>query len=575
MGATIVAATNVSVPSVAGSVQTGRLNPDGIPSNCSGVLKFEPTVIQAGDAISFTNHTFRSRLTNPVCITITFPSVNACSIFSAAYVPGFNPSNILQNYAADLGSSTSSGGTYSFNVGAEQPFGVVVHTLTPGASCGGYNLTASSDRPWADTTPTLSGTPTPGSILTGGNATWVTTPPAQPVARQWVRCNASGASCADIAGATDPTYTVTDADVGSSLRFRNHVNDAGGTSTAQSRYVEPFIPFESHTGSLGPGDRVQNGNFVRDTIESRCLTPKTAPNILSAANSYLYDAYPVTSLLNEPTCLAAHTRAIASCGAGVSPVVYNPAFDPVAGIATNYAGNSGDAFGLPNLAVVPLGAGERREVVVSHGNSAGTCASYDVTLGATTPFATARPALSGTPVEGGTLTTTDGTWSGTPAIAYSWRRCDANGDGCTPIDGANSSTYNPTAADVGSRLRTRVTATQGQTVSSDSAPTEIVAAVPDQGGGGDGGGGGTEDRDPPDGQIRKVKVKGDDIKVKFRSDEPGSTFECRLDRKKFKPCTSPKRYRNLRDGKHRVFVLATDPAGNEDDKAAKKGFGVG
>jgi hypothetical protein len=94
-------------------------------------------------------------------------------------------------------------------------------------------------------------------------------------------------------------------------------------------------------------------------------------------------------------------------------------------------------------------------------------------------------------------------------------------------------------------------------------------------GGGDSGGGGPEDRDPPDTRIRKVKVKGDDVKVRFRSDEPGASFECRLDKKPFKPCTSPKRYRNLDDGKHKVFVLATDAAGNTDDKAAKAKFEIG
>jgi Ca2+-binding RTX toxin-like protein len=92
-----------------------------------------------------------------------------------------------------------------------------------------------------------------------------------------------------------------------------------------------------------------------------------------------------------------------------------------------------------------------------------------------------------------------------------------------------------------------------------------------------GGAGGEDatDRDPPDGQIRKVKVKGDDVKVTFRSDEAGSTFRCRLDRKRFRPCSSPKRYRKLGEGRHRVFVLATDAAGNEDDKAARARFEIG
>jgi len=83
------------------------------------------------------------------------------------------------------------------------------------------------------------------------------------------------------------------------------------------------------------------------------------------------------------------------------------------------------------------------------------------------------------------------------------------------------------------------------------------------------------DTDPPETTILRTKVKGDDVKVKFGSDEPGSTFRCRLDKRAFRPCTSPKRYRNLDDGKHRIFVLATDAAGNQDPKAAKARFKVG
>jgi hypothetical protein len=82
------------------------------------------------------------------------------------------------------------------------------------------------------------------------------------------------------------------------------------------------------------------------------------------------------------------------------------------------------------------------------------------------------------------------------------------------------------------------------------------------------------DSDPPETTVRKAKVKGDDVKVVFRSDEPGSTFQCRLDKKKLKPCTSPKRLKNLHEGKHRVFVQATDAAGNVDPTAAKKKFEI-
>ena len=307
--------------------------------------------------------------------------------------------------------------------------------------------------------------------------------------------------------------------------------------------------------------------FIRNSVESRCATPNVAPTILQPASSFLYDAYPVTSLLNEPVCLAARLVP-AACISGTALQIYNPAFDPVAGLAANYAANSGGDPNAAGTASVPLGAGGGSEVVVSQGPSGGSCNSYAVTIGANAPFATALPTISGTAVEGGTLTATDGIWSGAPAIGRSWRRCDTDGNACAPIDGATGVSYKPTSADVGSRLRARVTAVQGESVSSDSEPSEIVAAAPGP------GGESPQDRDPPDGSIRKVKVKGDGVKVYFRSDEALSTFECRLDKRRFKPCTSPKRYRNLGEGKHRVFVLATDAAGNKDDKAAKAKFKV-
>jgi hypothetical protein len=63
----------------------------------------------------------------------------------------------------------------------------------------------------------------------------------------------------------------------------------------------------------------------------------------------------------------------------------------------------------------------------------------------------------------------------------------------------------------------------------------------------------------PKGTIEKDKAK-----IAFSSNEAGSLFACRLDRAAFKPCTSPKTYRNLDDGKHKVLVQATDASLNTD-----------
>jgi CSLREA domain-containing protein len=61
---------------------------------------------------------------------------------------------------------------------------------------------------------------------------------------------------------------------------------------------------------------------------------------------------------------------------------------------------------------------------------------------------------------------------------------------------------------------------------------------------------------------------------RFRSDEPGSSFQCRLDSKPFAACRSPKRYAGLRPGRHVFKVRAIDPAGNVDPSPARKRFTV-
>jgi hypothetical protein len=67
----------------------------------------------------------------------------------------------------------------------------------------------------------------------------------------------------------------------------------------------------------------------------------------------------------------------------------------------------------------------------------------------------------------------------------------------------------------------------------------------------------------------KGKVESDKATVRFKSTEQGSTFECKLDRDKYKSCRSPRKLKNLDDGKHKFKVRATDSAGNSDPTPAK------
>lgn len=78
-----------------------------------------------------------------------------------------------------------------------------------------------------------------------------------------------------------------------------------------------------------------------------------------------------------------------------------------------------------------------------------------------TPINTVAPAVTGTPTQGATLTTTDGTWTGspTPTFTYQWQR-DVAGNGVwSNIGGATANTRVIQAADVPNRLRCVVTAT--------------------------------------------------------------------------------------------------------------------
>ena len=82
---------------------------------------------------------------------------------------------------------------------------------------------------------------------------------------------------------------------------------------------------------------------------------------------------------------------------------------------------------------------------------------------------------------------------------------------------------------------------------------------------------------PPETTITKGapnKTKKHKFKFKFTSSESSSSFECKLDKKKFKPCKSPRKYKRLKKGKHKFKVRATDAAGNTDPSPAKDKFKV-
>lgn len=84
----------------------------------------------------------------------------------------------------------------------------------------------------------------------------------------------------------------------------------------------------------------------------------------------------------------------------------------------------------------------------------------------------------------------------------------------------------------------------------------------------------TVDTSAPETMITRAPKEVDEPKAKFRfaSTEPGSSFLCKLDRRPFYPCTSPKKYKRLQPGRHVFQVSARDLAGNIDFSPAKHRF---
>jgi hypothetical protein len=120
-------------------------------------------------------------------------------------------------------------------------------------------------------------------------------------------------------------------------------------------------------------------------------------------------------------------------------------------------------------------------------NSDGTSYGYDFTLTTATPAAegptsTSLPALTGTDMQGQTLSASAGTWSWYPVGSYSyhWQTSTDGGSSWSSISDATSATYLLTQSDVGNEVRVAVTATNasGNATADSGASSTILSGAP-------------------------------------------------------------------------------------------------
>jgi hypothetical protein len=89
------------------------------------------------------------------------------------------------------------------------------------------------NAPAATSPPTISGTPQIGQTLTANTGTWKTTGTVT-FTYQWLRCDAGGGTCVAIKDATKQTFTLTQDDVGHTIRVKVTAKDTNGSTSATS-----------------------------------------------------------------------------------------------------------------------------------------------------------------------------------------------------------------------------------------------------------------------------------------------------------------------------------------------------
>jgi hypothetical protein len=111
----------------------------------------------------------------------------------------------------------------------------------------GSGRAAATAVPKNKTLPSVSGVATVGQTLTAAVGTWTNNPTS--FRFSWSRCDATGAACLTIGGATAKIYTVTLADVGHTLRVTVTARNSSGSTPATSPATTVVPPSGCPTGT--------------------------------------------------------------------------------------------------------------------------------------------------------------------------------------------------------------------------------------------------------------------------------------------------------------------------------------
>ncbi len=375
---------------------------------------------------------------------------------------------------------------------------------------GAESRTALGPTPTAP--PTVIGTFAAGKRVTALSGTWAGSGSIA-YRFQWSRCNAAGAACLSIHGATSPTYALVDRDVGRTLGLTVTATDTTGTARAYANLIGPIAPsrpllvataqptisgppvegksLQVSTGTWSPTPTKVTYTWERCNANARvCAAIQDATGAaytVSKADLGHALAVLVQATFGTTSQNAFSTATPAAVGAHVSgptplalPGIMGTALEgqklsAASGIwrgvgaigygfqwyrcdTTGNACSSIQGSTSPTYTLVAKDVGETIGLTVRATDATGSVAAYSSLIGpiadgAALLSATAQPSISGTPRTGQALTVSNGGWTVTPRrYAYRWLRCNANGRLCAAIPAAAGASYTVTPDDAGHAL---------------------------------------------------------------------------------------------------------------------------
>jgi hypothetical protein len=235
---------------------------------------------------------------------------------------------------------------------------------------------SSATSPISVTPPLVSGQPQAGQVLAASSGSWSGSSPIT-FTYQWQRCDASGGGCADVGGATSQTYALASPDVGSTIRVAVTATNSAGSASARSPATSVVTP------AGAPLD--------------------TAPPTISgeARQNETLDASPGSWQGTQPISFSYRWSRCDATGADCASI----------------ASASGQSYTLTSTDV-----GHTLRVSVTATNSVGSAGAISgpsavVQTPGSAPASTSVPMISGSAVEGSTLSLSTGGWSGTAPLS--------------------------------------------------------------------------------------------------------------------------------------------------------------